>query len=125
MLSWDLKRLLALKVRARVRKALMMGGLEPDQQKVTGVLQSISVTGMGPNSAEIVVSIETQGTQEAYAVYSYPSTEPSVFSSFVSLLTGAYLAKTEIDLYYVPGSGPTPQIIQISCPSSGRLALRV
>ena len=87
-------------------------------QMVTGVVQSVQVSGWGQNSAEIVVSINAEGRNEAYAVYSYPSTEPSVFSSFVSLLTGAYLTKTKIDLLYVPGSGPTPQIIQLVCPSA-------
>jgi hypothetical protein len=91
-----------------------------EQQKVTGVVQSVDVAGMGPNSAEIVVSINVEGADQAYAVYAYPSTEPSVFSSFVSLLTAAYLTKTVIDLWYVPGAGPTPQIVELVCPSGTR-----
>ena len=87
-------------------------------QTITGILNSISVSGEGPNSAEIVVSIKVDGDDQAYAVYAYPSTEPAVFSSFVSILTAAYLSKTKIDLSHVQGPGPTPQIIQIVCPSA-------
>jgi hypothetical protein len=84
-------------------------------QTVSGFVTSIGVSGEGPNSAEIVVSIDNAA---AYAVYAYPSTEPSVFSSFVSLLTGAYLTKAKVDLTWVEGAAPTPQITAIVCPSA-------
>jgi hypothetical protein len=85
---------------------------------VTGVLESITVKGMGPNSAEIVIGlIDAGGTKSAYAVYAYPTTEPSVFSSFATLLTAAYLTKSKVFLEYVPVSGPTPQIVGLTMPA--------
>jgi hypothetical protein len=64
------------------------------------------------------VAIDVSGDKKAYAVYAYPSTEPSVFSSFASILTAAYLTKTKIDLSYVQGQGATPQITELVCPSA-------
>lgn len=76
------------------------------------------MSGEGANSAEIVVGINVGGAEQAYAVYAYPTTESSVFSSFVTILTAAFLTKTKIDLSYVTGPGPTPQIVQLVCPSA-------
>jgi len=85
---------------------------------VVGIVQGISVSGWGPNSAEIVISlIDANGNDAAYAVYAYPSTEPSVFTAFSNLLTAAYLAKTKVSLEYVPGGGPTPQITGLTMPA--------
>ncbi|MDR5727381.1 MAG: hypothetical protein RB191_07930 [Terriglobia bacterium] len=88
-----------------------------DQKTVTGIIDRVTVSGEGANSAEIVVAINVDGVEQAYAVYAYPSTESSVFSSFVTILTAAFLSKTKIDLSYVKGPRPTPQIVQLVCPS--------
>ena len=87
-------------------------------EKVTGIVNSVSVAGYGPNSAEIVFSINVDGDNEAYAVYS--NTEPAVFSAFVSILTTAYQNKIKIDVSYGPGPGqaPTPAIYQLDFPSA-------
>jgi hypothetical protein len=82
---------------------------------VTGVVKYLSVFGSGPNSAEIVAVIQVAGNDEAFRVGAFPATEPSVFSSFASLLTGAYLTKTPIDVLYMPVANATPQIVGLVC----------
>lgn len=89
-----------------------------DQKTVTGTIDRVTVNGEGANSAEIVVAINVGGVEQAYAVYAYPTTESSVFSSFVTILTAAFLTKTTVDLSYVTGPGPTPQVVQLVCPSA-------
>ena len=85
---------------------------------VTGVVNFVSVSGYGPNSAEITVSINVNGVNEAYAVYS--NTEPQVFSGFVNILTLSFQNQTKIDLSYGPGpvGAPTPAIYVLRYPSA-------
>lgn len=89
-----------------------------DEVTVSGFVKSFTVEGDGPNSAEIVVGFATAETETAYAVYAPPGTEPSVFSSFASLLTAAYLNNVKIDLTYVnDDTYPTPRITRLVIPS--------
>lgn len=96
----------------------MRNNLADDEITVSGFVKSFAVEGDGANSAEIVIGFATAETETAYAVYAYPSTEPSVFSSFASLLTAAYLNNTKIDLTYVNDDAyPTPRITRLVIPS--------
>ena len=88
--------------------------------KVTGIVQRVQVNGSGTASAEITATLQIAGVSETFRVGAYPATEPSVFSSFVTLLTGAYFTKTPIDILYMPVAGQTPQITGIVCPADGR-----
>ena len=96
---------------------------DPDVKVVTGLITSISVSGHDQKSAEIVVVIYVDGSNETYAVYSEPETGPHLFASFASLLTAAYQTKTVVDLYSLPMAGQptaTRRIVQLDCPSKDR-----
>ncbi len=84
---------------------------------VRGLVRSISVFGNGQNSAEIVVSIGKEGGEPtALRVGAYPATEPQVFSTFGTLLAGAYLNKLEVEVHVLPIPHATPQIVGIVVP---------
>ena len=83
---------------------------------VTGIVHTISVSGIGAASFEIVATITVNGTDETYAVYS--DSEPAIFSAFVSILNASHLSQTKIDLHYENLPGKTPAIYQLDFPSA-------
>jgi len=80
-----------------------------------GIVSSLQVAGSKQNSAEITVTVRDDSKiDQTFRVGAYPATEPSVFTSFASLLASAYLTKTNIEISYLPVTGETPQLTAIS-----------
>lgn len=88
-----------------------------------GVVLSLSAGGLGPSSAELVISVKGRstsgpvlGTTEAFRVGAEPSGGighvPQVFSAFASLLAAAYEHKGPVEISYVRRKpDETPQVV--------------
>ena len=91
-----------------------------DDGTTTGLVTSITVTGYGQNSAEIVFTIlnSTTGLNQAFHVLAYPAYEPQVFSATAALLTAAYVHRENVKVQYRRIAGETDRTISVSLPGN-------
>ncbi len=82
--------------------------------KIKGKVESFSVFGNGPNSAELQVRVRAKGGPVALRVGAYPATEPQVFAAICNVVTTAHAhdLKVEFKVEKVPKA--TPQILGVS-----------
>ena len=90
------------------------------QGTTTGRITSISVSGYGQNSAEIVFTVlsSATGQNQAFHVLAYPAYEPQVFSSTATMLTTAYVHNKKVRVTYQRNEGETDRTISVSMPAN-------
>jgi len=85
---------------------------------VTGTINSLEISGFGPNSSELVISIAVTGSGNAAYVMEFDAV-PQMFAAATTMLTAAYHAKVPVTLV-VPSGQPataTPKISGVNVPA--------
>jgi hypothetical protein len=85
---------------------------------ITGPVRSVSVKGVGPNSAQLLFVVEATNGSKAVpiVVTSYPGYEPQVFASMASFVTTAHFLGKEITAGYYTPPGETSRAIEVFSP---------
>ena len=87
-----------------------------------GKVTYINVKGRGPNSAQLLFTIEaSKSDNKPFVVNAHPATEPQVFSSIAALLLLAYETGKSVGVSYELAD-PTDIAFEIWLPVGGKSA---
>jgi hypothetical protein len=87
---------------------------QPTTATFVGQITSVDVDGNGPNSAQLLFTMASNGKSAAFVVLAYPSTEPQVFVSMSNLVTAAMFAKAaNVEVTYEIVQGATNRAIGV------------
>lgn len=86
-------------------------------KKLTGKVIGVDVKGYGPNSAQLLFSVEGKvgGTlvKESFVARGEPTHEPQVFNGITTIVTAAFVAGKTITVYCLPQHSDTHHVIEV------------
>ncbi len=90
-----------------------------ETKKIVGTVKSVSISGIGQNSAQLVLVVVNKNEQMTLTVRSLPAHEPQVFVSVANFVTTAYWNKKTIGVEFLPlsDSGNVADVVGVYVPA--------
>ncbi|GEM_PF-5849515 len=79
-----------------------------------GTVVLLDISGIGPNSAQILFTLKSPVESKSFVVNAYPAHEPAVFAAYSSLLSMAYVNNDSVGVRYESFPGETDRVAGMS-----------
>ena len=90
--------------------------IDEAEKFVTGLITSVNVNGIGPNSAQLLFVVHEKIKDVQVAIMVTSDYEPQVFASMANFVTAAYFARKPITAGYITRAGETSRAVAVFTP---------
>ncbi len=66
----------------------------------TGTVSLMDISGIGPNSAQILLTLKKDKESRPFIINAYPGHEPAAFAAYASVLSAAYTTDAQVTVRY-------------------------